>query len=199
MLALSVAFAADPPGAPEPPKKSDAELLYEKLLEANVKEADKAYSQYLKALEVANKKILAGLEATKKDLNDMKKFKNLDIAARAKAIEEIDAKILEVKKGAVGEVIVKRAESDPAGDLLGEKQDLASKIIGKWLWTNVECVFDKKGNISGRPGTWKIEDDKILLSVNGWVHTMTIDETGNMVGSRNDGGKVTLTKIADKK
>ncbi len=125
-LAASAGWAADPP---ETPKKSEAELLYEKLLAENTKEADKQYGEYLAALAKANDAILKKLEATKADLNDTKKFKNLDIAARAKAIAEIDAKILEVKKNGVGEAIVAARNADL---LDGGKVDVAKAIVGKW-------------------------------------------------------------------
>jgi len=135
-LAASAGWAADPPGA-EAPKKSEAELLYEKLFEANTKQADAAYVAYLKALEAANQKILAGLEAAKKDLNDPKKGK-LSITERAKAIAEIDAKILEVKKSGVGEAIV----AGRSGDLLGDR----TKILQPRDITIVSAAFGNDTN-----------------------------------------------------
>jgi hypothetical protein len=49
LLLASGAFAADPPAA-DAPKKSEAEVLYEKLRADNTKQADAAYGAYLKAL-----------------------------------------------------------------------------------------------------------------------------------------------------
>ena len=67
-LAASAAWAGDAPTDEKP--KTPAEQLYEKLLAENTKDADKKYGEYLKALEAANQKILAGLEAVKADLKD---------------------------------------------------------------------------------------------------------------------------------
>ena len=63
-LAASAGWAADPPGA-EAPKKSEAELLYEKILAENTKEADKQYGEYLAALAKANEAVVKKLEAAK--------------------------------------------------------------------------------------------------------------------------------------
>ena len=42
VVGKKIILAADPPAA-DAPKKSEAELLYEKLFEANTKQADAAY------------------------------------------------------------------------------------------------------------------------------------------------------------
>ena len=150
-LAASAGWAADPP---ETPKKSDAEVLYEKLLAENTKEADKAYGAYLVALNKANEAILKKLEAAKADFNDMKKFPKLGIQERAAAIAEINAKIQEVKKSGVGDAIVAARN----GDLLGEGEktmslsDIKNKLIGKWNRSdNLVFVIDK-GCSSGSVG-----------------------------------------------
>jgi hypothetical protein len=167
-MATSGAFGADPPGE-KPKEKTPAEVAYEKLLADNTKQAEAAYVAYEKALAAANQKILAGLEATIKDLNDMKKFPKLDIAARAKAIEEVKAKIEEVRKGAVGEVIVKRQEV--AGDLLGSGgPDLAKVIVGKTLmWRDkFPTLLKEDGNTVNsfnEPWKWSIRGRNLILAV----------------------------------
>jgi len=198
ILALSVAMAGDPPDAP---KKSEAELLYEKLLEANVKPAAVAYEAYAKALEAANKKIIAGLEATIKDLNDTKKFPKLDIAARAKMIEEVKAKIEEVKKGAIGEAVVERAKS--SGDLLGSDKpattDPRNEFIGKWKMiipgkpSTDTLTIDGKFNATHSAGVFgKVEfkDNCITIS---WTNNTTWVLTNNG-GDFFANGKIKLTK-----
>jgi hypothetical protein len=140
LLAFSIAIGA------EAAAKSPADVLFDKAVADNAKDAEKAYEQYQKALDAANAKVLKALDAAKKDLNDPKKGK-LTIQERAKALEELDARIKELKDGAIGSLIA--AKSKESGDLLGDKEkkvdakpDPKSPIIGKWLGT---AILDNKG------------------------------------------------------
>lgn len=164
-LLLAVgAFGADPPT--DAPKKTETKLLYERLVEANTKATEVAYAAYVKALEAANVKILAGLEASIKDFNDTKKFPKLDIATRAKMIEELKEKAAEVKKGSVGEAIVAR-RSGSGDDLLGDGPGDAGKaIVGKWKRADgYVYVFniDGTGNLSnGWQFKWVSKDNGVF-------------------------------------
>lgn len=144
ILAFS-AFAAE--GDTKLPK--EAETAISKAIDGNLVEATKLYDQYQAALAKANVKVLASLETVKKDLNDTKKFTSMSIADRAKAIEEVDAKIKDIKGGALGE----RVASNKTADLLGdEKVQLQGKGLvaflkdnSKWKMNETDTlVFDVK-------------------------------------------------------
>jgi hypothetical protein len=179
-LAVSAGWAADPPAAEEKPK-TPAEVLYEKLLADNTKQADAAYVAYQKALDAANQKILVGLEAAKKDLNNPKKG-NLSITERAAAIAEIDKKIEEVKKGAVGEAVV----AARSVDLLDGGTNMANAIVGKWSinsqkhnGTSIVVNTDKSAQWGDSMiGTWENGDsDNIIIKwSNGISYDITFDK-----------------------
>jgi hypothetical protein len=88
-------------------KPSVIDGVYQKILNDNTKELERAFNVYNQALEVANAKVIKALEATKTDLNDTKKG-NLSISERAKAIDEIDAKIAQVKTNALTSFIAEK-------------------------------------------------------------------------------------------
>lgn len=213
LLALAMATAgwcADPPGeAPKP--KTPAEVAYEKALEANVKDAEKAYAQYQEALGKATAKVLKSLEAAKAELNDPRKGK-LSITERAAAIAEIDKKIEEVKKGSIGEVIVKRQEA--AGDLLGEtpKEGANTKklplalINTKWAWnSNILNISKTTVDVSGQATTVDIcGEDYVVFSVGRWSYEIKQASAGKSIvtkftlnpdGTRNVGSSVEVNQI----
>lgn len=148
LLAMSLAFAGD--ATDKPTKPSAADDLYNKAVAENTKDAEKAYDAYAKALDVANGKVLKGLESAKADLNDIKKFTRMSIAERAAAIAELEEKIKGVKSGAIGDgIVAKRADR---GDLLGETnksistKDMYKVLIGKWTRSdNLIFTIDKDG------------------------------------------------------
>jgi hypothetical protein len=113
LLAASVGWAAE---QHDVTKKSESELLYEKVISENTKDASKAYVAYQKTLEVAKVKVLKALEAAKKDLNDTKKG-NLSIQERAAAISAIDIKIKEVNEGSVGDAIIAQNRPQNQSDI----------------------------------------------------------------------------------
>lgn len=124
---VSLSFGAD-----EGKKSPYVDDAYNKLVDSNASDAIKAYSDYLTKLDGANKKVLAGLEAVKKDLNDTSKNKNMTIQDRAKAIAEIEERIALVKRDGVGETVQGKVAAK--ADLVGEGGNKveAAKIVGKW-------------------------------------------------------------------
>jgi len=180
-LGASAAFCADPPTAEAKP--SAADQLYEKALKDSraYKETEKAYEAYAKSLDKANKEIISALESAKKDLEKTPYNGGLSVQERAKALEELDQKIDDVKKGAIGDSLV--AKKGQEGDLLG-KGDLAKMIVGKWLWNGKVFEFGKNGKIvDGWGGVWKIVGNKILVIVpDGREHILTMDDDNNSLG-----------------
>ena len=141
LILATFAFSGE---AEAPKKPSFAEEAYNKSVEANSKDVYKTYVAYTWALEDANKKIVKDLEKIKVDLNDVKKFTKLTISDRASAITEIDGKIQEIRKGALGEKVASSSLS--SGDLLGGGEvDIKKLIVGKWKISdmNVTLVFSK--------------------------------------------------------
>lgn len=185
LLAAGV-FGADPPDAPPVPK-TPAEIAFEKALAENMKPAEAAYAAYQKALVVANQKVLAALEATKKELNDPKKGK-LTIQERAKALEELDAKIAEVKKGAVGEAVVAKATA--ASDLLGDKSNtpkgaaITLLCSSKWIHKG-QFPYEFKKNMTftmqNRGGTFEVSEDGSTFTVL-WNGDKNTTEPGTIDG-----------------
>jgi hypothetical protein len=111
-------------------------------------------------------------------------------------LEELDQKIDDVKKGAIGDSLVAKKEQE--GNLLGER-DLAKMIVGKWLWNGKVFEFGKNGKIvDGWGGVWKIVDNKILVIVpDGREHILTMDDDNSLGGVRvidNDTFRVTHIK-----
>ena len=96
--------------AAESEKPSLATQIYEASVSATAGKAAKAYSLYTKELESANKEVLKSLEAAKADLNSGKKYNFLTVQQKSNAIEELDAKITEIKKGFIGDWIAKGGE-----------------------------------------------------------------------------------------
>lgn len=143
------------------------------------------YQNQIKAVTTpVTNKYLQQLEAMKKQLGARG-----DVEGAVAVQKEIDA--LSAEKVDV----VLKAPSVP-----DKEKDLASKIIGKWLWSGIQCEFDKKGNVIGRNGTWKIEGKHIQVELKGWSYTLTLNSDGDMVGTRNnDGAKVSITRITDEK
>jgi hypothetical protein len=195
-LAACAACAADPP---EAPRKSDAELLYEKLLEAHVRDPAKAYEAYLKALEAANQKIVKGLEDAIKDLDNPRKG-SLSITERAKMIGELTAKIEDVKQGAVGETVMERA----SGDLLGDKPNLMRLIVGRWLTSTSPGIVDLQVNGNAiythgatvLNGKVKIAANTVVLTWDsGTIVTFSKFSGDVMLGTSNKLGEVTYTRM----
>jgi len=96
-----------------PPKVADT--IYDKAVADNIKDAQRGYEAYQKALELANQKILKSLEAAKTDLNNPQKGK-LTIKERSQAIDEIDTKIASLKAGALADLVVQKAKEGLMGD-----------------------------------------------------------------------------------
>lgn len=144
VLVLVACFAFTAEDKPEP--KSPATLIYEKALVDNSKDAEKAYGVYLKALEVANSKIIKALESAKSDLNDPKKGK-LSITERARALEELDEKIKGLKGGELATMFADRTkeEEKALAEKMKEKKvdakpDPKAPIIGKWNHTSADAA-----------------------------------------------------------
>jgi ABC-type glutathione transport system ATPase component len=74
------------------------------------------------------------------------------------------------------------------------KSGIATKVLGRWMWAGVECEIKKDGTITGRAGTWKIEDGKLVITAKGMNHTLSFDGDGNLAGKRQDGSHVLLSK-----
>jgi len=179
ILASLLAFAAF--AADEAPKKpSFAEDAYNKAIEANSKDVYKNYDLYLKSLEAANQKIVKALEGVKADLNNVKKG-SMSLTDRADAIKAIDEKIAELKKGALGEIVVRKSE-----DLLGEGGDIKKLIVGKWkvdcgvyhsFWTFTDNGLVKGQDSNSIQGKWKIVAGTITITSDAGVDTMIISPT----------------------
>lgn len=102
--------------------------MYQKILTDNTKELERAFNAYNQVLEATNAKVIKALEATKADLNDPKKG-SLSITERAKAIEEIDGKIKDIKTGYLAEFL-----HDKRKTITVEKAGLPKSVLleGKW-------------------------------------------------------------------
>ena len=155
-------------------KKTYAENILEKTILDNTKEAEEKYEQYLSALEVANQKIIKILEDILRDLKDVKKTMNLDVLERAKAIEELELKIAEVKEGAVGEAVVTK------GVGLQEPRKIKQTILkpGKYYYItskvngDVEILKDGKTVVSSSGVSGRIislpDEGLCILYSHGW-------------------------------
>jgi hypothetical protein len=191
LVCMPLAVAVDDAS---PPTYADA--LYDKLFTDDTKEVDKAYDAYTRALNAANVKIIKGLEAARAELNDPKKG-TLSITERAKAIEDIDARIASVKAGAVGNGVVARyaATADPLTELGAGNH----AIVGKWhcagTWTG-DITFDKTtvSASNSNHGSYTVDHESVTINwVNNsqWVFTWN----GGKLVCPADG--VTLTRAAD--
>lgn len=185
--------------AVEATKPSVIDEVYAKAIEANAKDVYKNYDIYLKSLEVANQKIIKSLEATKADLNDTKKFTKLSISERADALKEVDKKIEEVKKGALGSEVVARGEK--AGDLLGDKE---FNVVGKWQWSendNEIVIIDANLSVKGYGLSGKVSINKNLIIVkweNNTVDTIYLspkNKDGSYIRNNSNGIKYKATKL----
>lgn len=178
----------------EDKKPSFAEEAYNKSVEANSKDVYKTYDVYLKALEDANKKIVKDLEKIKVDLNDVKKFTKLTISDRASAITEIDGKIAELKKGALGDKVVAWRLND--GDLLGGGGDDMSSYVGRYvdesgnMWGEVNPNNKAKHTINNWNGVWTYSKGKLSIawSDTKFVDTLILDKDGKTYIGVNDRG-----------
>ena len=166
-LGASAAFCADPPTAEAKP--SAADQLYEKALKDSraYKETEKAYEAYAKSLDKANKEIISALESAKKDLEKTPYNGGLSVQQRAKALEELDQKIDDVKKGAIGDSLV--AKKGQEGDLLGEGKGSQS-IAGVWSVSGTPLTFTKEGTWSSPwdnfGGIWKVKGKQVIMISN---------------------------------
>lgn len=184
VIACGVAYAGD--ATSDQTKKSYAELLYEKTIADNTKEAQRAYDAYLKALDAANVKVLKALEAAKTDLNDPKKG-TLSIKERAAAIQEIEAKIEEVKKGALEDAVV--AASSRNGI---EKQTPAQQAVGRWSIGGFVITIARNGKwdtiAKDFGGTWRIVKGKLeLTSTKGNNQVFVVEPKAGAIWSWNGG------------
>lgn len=192
LVCSALAFAGEAEN--KTPKPSAVDALYDKSVADNIKDVEKSYDVYLKSLEAANKKVIAALEAAKKDMNDPKKGK-LAVQERAAVITEIDEKIAKVKEGSVGEGLVEKKM-----ELLGNVRFALSKaIVGKWNRSdNTECDFISNGTalIGGVPAEWVVIKETISItfpSQPNWFMNLKKSKNG-FGGLLDDGRSVTLSR-----
>lgn len=154
MLLALCAFSAE-----EKPKAST--IAIDKAIEAQLGPCNKAYDAYQKALEDANKKVIASLEKLKADLNDTKKG-SMSLTDRADAIKEVDAKIAEIRKNGLGEAVV----ASRSVDLLGEGNKSKNSLVGKWVYDDKVFVFNDDMTVTNHWGEeWVclIENNKVYI------------------------------------
>ena len=202
-LSASMAFGEDKPAV-----KSPTDILFEKVVAENTRDAIKTYDLYCKQLAEASARVAKSLEGIKADLNNTKKFTNLSITERADMMKEIDEKIKSVNEGAVGDGIV--AKKGQEGDLLGEgKGDLAKgsqSLAGVWSVGGTPLTFTKEGTWSSPwsdvGGIWKVKGKQVIMisdkGNNGtWLVLMKDGEIWSLGGSRGgfSGGKA--EKLSD--
>ncbi len=161
---------------------SVATQLYELNRSTATSKAAKAYAAYQKELDAANKEVVKSLEAVKADMNGVKKYNYLTIQQKADAIEELDAKIAEIKKGSIGDWIVKSST-------LNGEVDLGKSIFGTWKYTigpkeyTVQIDDVITNTTDGNTATYTIS--KNVLTVvwkNGITHTLTSKKNDEWVG-----------------
>lgn len=183
-------------GAEEAPKLSQADQsAIDKAIESSLAEPQKAYQAYQAALVKAQDKAIKDLEKLKAGAM---KGNNLPLAVA------IDGKIAEVKKGALGGVIVERAEK--SGDLLGgdeKKVDVAKAIAGKWKSSNRGTVWTLNSNgtfsttSKGDTGVLEFKKDGSIVATctnSNWVNTLKIVNNTSILGKCENGSEFTLTK-----
>jgi len=164
LMLLAVAILVPVWGVEEAPKPKPIEdALWEKALADNGKEAEKAYNTYQKTLDAASLKVIKALEANIKDLNDSKKFGNLGMKERAAAITALEAKIEAVKKGAIGEAVVAKANEPLLGEKPNSTPSKAEVIIIKAIYgTSIDDGIEVTGGRIRIPhATWKKADEDI--------------------------------------
>lgn len=195
-LILSLAFSLACTSAES--KKSEADLIYNKAVSDNIKDASKSYAVYQKALEAAKVKVLKSLEATKADLNDAKKG-NLSIQDRAAAISEIDKRIQEVNEGALGDAII--AQNKPQDPPSPSNNN---QISGKWKFSIngqplLDIAFDGKKAISSNTQSLNFTIKKGTLEIvwiGGGTWTLKYDfASQTYIGKDNGGSNVTAQSI----
>lgn len=194
ILVTGMAYSAD-----EAKLAASDQAAIDKAIEASLSEPSKAYQAYQTALTKASEKAIKDLEKLK--ANAMK-GNNLPLAVA------IDGKIAEVKKGALGGVIVEKAEK--AGDLLGggEKVDVAKAIVGEWkgstakFKSGLSITINKDKTASWNngvgSGTW-VEKNKVITVTwkTGYVYTIELSgnkinfKETNRVGEQSDIGELT--------
>jgi len=180
IIFMSCCFAAEPEPLPLP---GNAQAAVDKFDAAKKKaEADAA-----RVVGKERDKLID--ELTKMKTAETKKG-NLETAVALK--DKLDALI----KEQIGDV-----------DLLGNQNakpkpgfDVSKILKITWNWNGKELTFERNGEISGgHGGVWKVDGDKLIVPVGGFIHTFTFNADGNLDGVRSDGNKFMLTKIVRSK
>ncbi|MFM8885306.1 MAG: hypothetical protein ACKOKC_02675 [Chthoniobacterales bacterium] len=127
--------------------KASAEEIWKQAVDAESEQAKRALLGYEKALGDATEEVTKIMEAKLKDLNDVKKFTQLDIKQRAELIAELENKLIAIKEnGAVEEAI---------------EDSNASSSVG----VNKVTLFEDSGyngkKIRLGPGSYKVEDARL--------------------------------------
>ena len=191
-LAILATFAFS--GEVDAPKLSkEASQAIDKAIESNLTEPNKLYDAYQASLAKAQSKVIASLEKLKADASDVKKG-TMSLKDRSSLVDAIDAKIVEIRKGALGEKVVAWRLND--GDLLGGDVVVES-LVGTWkrgdgyIYT---LNMDGTGRLSdGSRLTWKAKSDKKhefeIFTNGGLVASLTVYFKGKTVSCQKDNGQ----------
>jgi len=198
-LSASLAFGEDKPAV-----KSPTDILFEKVVAENTRDAIKTYDLYCKQLAEASARVAKSLEGTKADLNNPRKLTNLSIAERADMMKEIDEKIKRVDDGAVGDGIV---SAKVATQWL--TNGVMKSVVGKW---SIDCditgwrafiTINENGTAlysNGIKGTWKPGKANTIIQWNDMQQfvAVKIGKPGTMTGTDHDGNDVVMKFIPAK-
>lgn len=139
----------------------ESQTAIDRSIEGNLNKAYKSYDAYLKELEIAKIVVVKDLEKMKAEA-----MKKGDLA-HANIVE---AKIKEVKDGALGDRIVERSKSV---DLLGDSDGWIERLDGKWIRNADHKAFEFKNGIASLDGESEkpkvIYDKKTRLFVIAWT------------------------------
>lgn len=186
-------------------EKKVTDIIYEKVISDNLKEAEKSFNVYQKSLRTAESKIIKSLEDYKLTFNDTKKGK-WTVSERAAMIAEIDLKIIDIKNKKLHEIIVDTQFTS----VLGVKEDIKDLIPGNWelhrdskaidaaLWVG---KFNEDGTavVSGAGiGKWVLSGRELTVSFGGNIHVWIMTDQQVILGIA-DGIDSSMKKVDYKK
>ena len=148
-----------------------AEKMWDEAVANQAARASAAYEAYLKLLPDASEQVVKALEADLADLNDMRKFPNLDVKERAEAASALQEWINSAKEGnAVSEAIAERS-SEPFSNKIK-----TMLVTSSWKWgipnqgVSAPVVFHEDGSVTNpwnEPWKYEVKARKLILRLYG--------------------------------
>lgn len=174
-------------GAVAAEQNAIAEEMWDKAIADNAARASSAYAAYRQAVRDALPQVIKALQQDLANLNDARKFPDLDIQQRAEAISALQERIDAAKES--------DAVAEAAAEQSGESAENLETILSssKWRWEvpgqgiSAQLVFQGDGSVINPWGEpWKYETKGKKLTIRLYGSASSIKESVFMITGNTD-------------